>query len=408
MDSNKEIKVYGTFVNWTINDLIKDNTHNDAVAYAKQLYDDRFGASPNAANFQDVINKRLTAISYANGITTIDSPFVVNGTSNLNGNSTISNLTVTGPTNLQDTLTVAGKTTVNNKIESTQDITAKGLTINGNAAVNGELSVSVLHPTNGLVVNGTTVLNDGVTVKGGATIADTGLTVSNGNVRIATGNLSVDQGEVGGKTLDIETTGAIHGNLTVGGTITSTGNISAPNTNDAITTVNRLDAAQNVTGSVKQQIKTACDDLYQKIIVGVDPQTLDSLNDVIAWIIEHQDDAAAMLEDIQNLKTGKQDKLTFDNIPQEGSSNPVKSGGIYSQIQAVNAAINSLGNTYYTKTAADSKFATNTSLTAALEKISTLETKVAALEGLWELSDGKVSSKGRAVLGAGFYDSTVS
>ena len=383
MDSNKEIKVYGTFVNWTINDLIKDNTHNDAVAYAKQLYDDRFGASPNAANFQDVINKRLTAISYANGITTIDSPFVVNGTSNLNGNSTISNLTVTGPTNLQDTLTVAGKTTVNNKIESTQDITAKGLTINGNAAVNGELSVSVLHPTNGLVVNGTTVLNDGVTVKGGATIADTGLTVSNGNVRIATGNLSVDQGEVGGKTLDIETTGAIHGNLTVGGSVTATGNVSAPNVNYAIA---RLDA----------------------LLEGITDHDLDTIKEIADWIENHQD----LFEQIVALASALRSDLTTETnnrisadaalgarIDQEISDRAAaiqtettnRNTAISNAISPLQTAINTI----------------NTSIADFSTRISSLESTIQTLSSLWTLSGDTVTTSYKASA-AGFYDTTVS
>lgn len=59
MESNKNIKIYGTLVNHTLDSNIADNTHNDAIAYAYQIYDDKFGATPNSANFQDEINKKL-------------------------------------------------------------------------------------------------------------------------------------------------------------------------------------------------------------------------------------------------------------------------------------------------------------------------------------------------------------
>ena len=98
---NKNIRVYGTLLNWTL-DPNKSNGnsndadyHNDAIAYAYQLYDNRFGATPAIANYQDVINKRLTAISYADGVTTIENrdgskgdPYMlmVNGNTNIGGN----------------------------------------------------------------------------------------------------------------------------------------------------------------------------------------------------------------------------------------------------------------------------------------------------------------------------------
>lgn len=98
MEANKKIRVYGTLMNHTLDRTISDNTHNDALAYAYQLYDDRFGVTPNVNNFQDVINKRLTAISYADGVTTIENRdhsqgnpymFVVKGNTNIGGNLTV-------------------------------------------------------------------------------------------------------------------------------------------------------------------------------------------------------------------------------------------------------------------------------------------------------------------------------
>lgn len=74
---SKEIKVYGTFVNYT-QGTITDANHNDMLMKAYQLYDDRFGAT-GINNYQDVINKRLTAITHANGVTTITGDLVVTG-----------------------------------------------------------------------------------------------------------------------------------------------------------------------------------------------------------------------------------------------------------------------------------------------------------------------------------------
>jgi outer membrane murein-binding lipoprotein Lpp len=88
MEANKDIRIYGTLVNHTVNSALSDNNHNDALAYAYQIYDDRFGANPNAANFQDAINKRVTAISYSNGVTTIDGNLVVSGNVISSGSST--------------------------------------------------------------------------------------------------------------------------------------------------------------------------------------------------------------------------------------------------------------------------------------------------------------------------------
>lgn len=98
----KEIRVYGTLMNWTLDPQRSNgNTsdpdfHNDAIAYAYQLYDNRFFPNQNTIeNYQDMINKRLTAISYADGVTTIENrdgsqgdPYmlVVNGNTNIGGN----------------------------------------------------------------------------------------------------------------------------------------------------------------------------------------------------------------------------------------------------------------------------------------------------------------------------------
>ena len=48
--------------------------------------------------------------------------------------------------------------------------------------------------------------------------------------------------------------------------------------------------------------------------------------------------------EISQLKTGKQDKLTFDTTPTQGSSNPVTSGGVYTVIGNISSALTELHN----------------------------------------------------------------
>lgn len=61
MTPNREIKVYGTLVNATVNNTIGDSNHNDAIVYARQVYDDTFGETVAVKNFQDQINKKISA-----------------------------------------------------------------------------------------------------------------------------------------------------------------------------------------------------------------------------------------------------------------------------------------------------------------------------------------------------------
>lgn len=64
MNQGKDIKVYGTLVNHTVDNTIGDGQlHNDKLAVARQLYDDQFGESTKVNNFQDIINKRIKGIT---------------------------------------------------------------------------------------------------------------------------------------------------------------------------------------------------------------------------------------------------------------------------------------------------------------------------------------------------------
>lgn len=80
----KEIKVYGTLVNQTCGGDFSNqgdathDSHNDMLAYARQIYDDRFGGDTPADNYQDSINKRVKGIKYdpETGITYVTNLYV--------------------------------------------------------------------------------------------------------------------------------------------------------------------------------------------------------------------------------------------------------------------------------------------------------------------------------------------
>lgn len=84
--NTKDIKVYGTLVNHTVDNSIGDGSlHNDKLAVARQLYDDQFGDPTPVNNFQDVINKRVKNISAGAGTTTVAGDLVVTGDIIING-----------------------------------------------------------------------------------------------------------------------------------------------------------------------------------------------------------------------------------------------------------------------------------------------------------------------------------
>lgn len=76
----KDIKVYGTLVNYTVDDSIGDgDLHNDKLAYARQLYDDQFGETTKVNNFQDIINKRIKNVKSRGSKTIIEGDLEING-----------------------------------------------------------------------------------------------------------------------------------------------------------------------------------------------------------------------------------------------------------------------------------------------------------------------------------------
>lgn len=83
--------------------------------------------------------------------------------------------------------------------------------------------------------------------------------------------------------------------------------------------------------------------------------------ELVEQIGKNENDIDNLQEDIEGLQEDKQDKLTFDTVPTEGSSNPVTSAGIRTAI--LNALLD-----YYTKTETYNKSEVDT-LVAAIKTI---------------------------------------
>ena len=270
MTANREIKIYGTLLNATINAAIGDADHNDALGYAYQLYDNRFGEETPVDNFQDIINKRLTAISYADGITTIknrpDIPdgvpymFIVEGNSNLNGNLKTKNI-------------------------SADDIAAKaimatdGMTITGDVVVtSGDLSLN-----NGdLDVDGTASISGATSI--GGTLDVIGATNISSPVNI-------------NSNLTVAGTSSFGGQMTANG-INSAADVTAPNITDTTNPLSILAILNKVNGdkTVDGSFRKAIDDLYQLLMGGQQGQHIDydTINELANFVVEHEEFAEAL------------------------------------------------------------------------------------------------------------------
>ena len=154
----KNIKVYGTLINQTqnTNSSMRDSQHNDLIAVAYQLFDERFtpkkgsganGAVINIDRYQDIINKRLTAIDYdPNGNTTnIYSNLYVDGDTNIGGD-----LTVEGDTTFEGDVNITGDINLDMGLNDLNDVTLSTMAIgqvlryNGSEWVNAKLSIDDL------------------------------------------------------------------------------------------------------------------------------------------------------------------------------------------------------------------------------------------------------------------------
>lgn len=137
--NSKEIKVYGTLVNKTTDpndqhEVNNNGIHNGYIAYAYQLYDDQFSTPANindVNNYQDVINKRLTNITYS-----------------------ATNVTINGNT-YNDVTHIEGDTYIDNLI--TEDITIEG-TVSG-------LELNDLDDVNATKVNNNVLTYDSTSEK---------------------------------------------------------------------------------------------------------------------------------------------------------------------------------------------------------------------------------------------------
>lgn len=279
MTANREIKIYGTLLNATVNAVIGDADHNDALGYAYQLYDNRFGEEEAVNNFQDIINKRLTAISYEDGITTIKNRpgipdgtpymFIVEGNSNLNGNLKTKNVSA-------------------DDINASAIAASDGMTITGNVVVtSGDLSLN----------------NGDLDVDGTASIA--GATSIGGTLDVV-GATKISSPVTINSNLNVAGTSSFGGQMTANG-INSTADVNAPNIAQLRTDVNIINGDKTVDGSIKKAI----DDLYQLLMGGSSGQHIDydTLNELANFVVEHQDFAEALAalanqnkEDIVNLK----------------------------------------------------------------------------------------------------------
>ena len=294
---SKEIKVYGTLVNETVG-TVADSSHNDILMNAYQLYDSRFINNGGVNNYQDVINKRLTAITYANGVTTITGDLTVTGTTNTNNlgvtnNTTTKNLTVSddasiknitssGNTTLQN-VTVNGTTTANGTTTFNEDVTfndnaqfKEDVTFGDNVTFNSNITFSQNTTISGVSLNNLSDVNtsgaaDGNFLKfNGTNWVPASITLSNLSGGISFNDLT-----------DVNTSGATNGSvLKYNGTSWVIGSDNAGN--NGATNLNELsdvDTTGALNGSVLKYNGTTW-------VVGADntgnngATTLDGLNDV--------------------------------------------------------------------------------------------------------------------------------
>ena len=132
----KNIKVYGTLINQTQNtdSSMRDSQHNDLIAVAYQLYDERFtpkkgsganGTVINIDKYQDIINKRLTALSYdTNGdLTSLYSNLYVSGDTNIGGNVHVDGTsTFDGPAVFNNNVNITGNVNMNIGLNDLNDV----------------------------------------------------------------------------------------------------------------------------------------------------------------------------------------------------------------------------------------------------------------------------------------------
>lgn len=164
----KNIKVYGTLINQTQNtdSSMRDSQHNDLIAVAYQLYDERFtpkkgsgtnGAVINIDKYQDIINKRLTALSYdPNGdLTSLYSNLYVSGDTNIGGNIHVDGTsTFDGPAVFNNNVNITGNVNMNIGLNDLNDVVLSTMAVgqvlryDGSKWVNSKLSIDDIQMPN--------------------------------------------------------------------------------------------------------------------------------------------------------------------------------------------------------------------------------------------------------------------
>jgi len=145
---------------------MRDSQHNDLIAVAYQLYDERFtpkkgsgtnGTVINIDKYQDIINKRLTALSYdPNGdLTSLYSNLYVSGDTNIGGNIHVDGTsTFDGPTVFNNNVNITGNVNMNIGLNDLNDVVLSTMAVgqvlryDGNKWVNSKLSIDDIQMPN--------------------------------------------------------------------------------------------------------------------------------------------------------------------------------------------------------------------------------------------------------------------
>lgn len=176
----KNIKVYGTLINHTQNtdDSMRDSQHDDLIAVAYQLFDERFnpkkgsgtdGAVINIDRYQDIINKRLTALTYDpdKDLTSLYCDLYVSGDTNIGGDLHVDGDSIfEGPVTFNSDVNITGDINLDMGLNDLNDVTLSTMAVgqvlryDGSKWANAKLSLSDIQmPTasNGQVLkfNGT-------------------------------------------------------------------------------------------------------------------------------------------------------------------------------------------------------------------------------------------------------------
>lgn len=99
--------------------------------------------------------------------------------------------------------------------------------------------------------------------------------------------------------------------------------------------------AQNKWDCLSSPYQTAGNTAYDNTDSGLEAENVqDAIDEIVDGISGMQSDISDLIDDLD----GKQDSLTFDNVPTEDSDNPVKSGGVYDALDGVASDLSDLSD----------------------------------------------------------------